>query len=69
VPGHEGLYCDLALAKLRQDDVDGFTSVRREAEASAAAFDPLDGLQPETHEFFARVLARYKDLRDAAEGG
>src|SRR5690606_6243153 len=23
VPGHEGLYCDLALAKLRQDDVDG----------------------------------------------
>ncbi|HEX6419315.1 MAG TPA: LysM peptidoglycan-binding domain-containing protein [Acidimicrobiales bacterium] len=69
VPGHEGLYCDLALAKLHQDDVDGFTSVRREAEASAAAFDALDGLQPETHEFFNRVLAQYMDVRDAAQGG
>jgi hypothetical protein len=69
VPGHEGLYCDLALAKLHQDDVDGFTSVRREAEAAAAAFDALDGLQPETHEFFNRVLAQYMDVRDAAQGG
>src|SRR5690606_18556335 len=69
VPGHEGLYCDVALAKLRQDDVDGFTSVRREAEAAAAAFDPLDGLQPETHAFFDRALARYLDVRDAAGGG
>jgi hypothetical protein len=66
VPGHEGLYRDLALAKLHQGDVDGFTSVRREAEASAATFDPLDGLQPETQEFFARALARYNDLRQAA---
>lgn len=69
VPGHEGLWCDLALAKLHQDDVEGFSAVRREAEASAAAFDELEGLQPETHEFFARVLAQYRNLRDAAEGG
>ena len=66
VPGHEGLYRDLAMAKLRQGDVDGFSAVRREAEASAATFDPLDGLQPETQEFFARALAEYNDLRQAA---
>ena len=66
VPGHEGLYRDLALAKLRQGDVDGFSAVRREAEAAATTFDPLDGLQPETQEFFARALAEYNDLRQAA---
>jgi nucleoid-associated protein YgaU len=69
VPRHEGLYCDLALAKLHQGDVDGFTSVRREAEAAAAAFDSLDGLQPETEEFFARALAQYQSLQQAASGG
>ena len=46
VPGHEGLYRDLALAKLHQGDVDGFMSVRREAEASAATFDPLTVCSP-----------------------
>jgi nucleoid-associated protein YgaU len=66
VPGHEGLYRDLALAKLRQGDVDGFSAVRREAEAAATTFDPLDGLQPETQEFFTRALAQYNDLRQAA---
>jgi hypothetical protein len=66
VPGHEGLYRDLALAKLRQGDVDGFSAVRREAEAAATTFDPLDGLQPETQEFFTRALAEYNDLRQAA---
>jgi hypothetical protein len=69
LPGHEGLYCDLALAKLRQDDLDGFTAVRREAEASARAFDALEGLQPETHEFFARALDHYRGMRHAANGG
>ena len=69
VPRHEGLYCNLALAKLHQGDVDGFTSVRREAEAAAAAFDSLDGLQPETEEFFARALAQYQSLQQAAAGG
>jgi nucleoid-associated protein YgaU len=66
VPGHEGLYRDLALAKLRQGDVDGFSAIRREAEAAATTFDPLDGLQPETQEFFTRALAEYNDLRHAA---
>jgi nucleoid-associated protein YgaU len=66
VPGHEGLFRDLALAKLRQGDVDGFSAVRREAEAAATTFDPLDGLQPETQEFFTRALAEYNDLRQAA---
>jgi nucleoid-associated protein YgaU len=66
VPGHEGLYRDLALAKLRQGDVDGFSAVRREAEAAAATFDPLDGLTPETQAFFDRALAEYNDLRHAA---
>jgi hypothetical protein len=66
LPGHEGLYCDLALAKLRQDDLEGFTSVRREAEASARAFDEVDGLQPETHEFFNRALDQYRSMGHAA---
>ncbi len=68
VPRHEGLYCNLALAKLRQGDVDGFNSIRREAEAAAAAFDSLDGLQPETQEFFARALEQYLSLQQAAAG-
>ena len=65
VPGHEGLYRDLALAKLHQGDVDGFMAVRREAEAAATTFDALDGLQPETQEFFTTALAEYNDLRQA----
>jgi hypothetical protein len=66
VPRHEGLYCDLALAKLHQGDVGGFSAVRREAEAAAAADDPLDGLQPETEEFFARALEQYQTLQRAS---
>ena len=68
VPRHEGLYCDLALAKLHQGDIGGFSSIRREAEAAAAAFDPLDGLQPETEEFFARALEQYLSLQQTASG-
>ena len=70
VPGHEGLYRDLAMAKLHQGDVDGFMAVRREAEAAATTFDALDALQPETQEFFTTALAEYRDkgkgLRQAA---
>jgi hypothetical protein len=66
VPRHEGLYCDLALAKLHQGDVGGFSAVRREAEAAAAADDPLEGLQPETEEFFARALEQYQTLQRAS---
>jgi nucleoid-associated protein YgaU len=66
VPGHEGLYRDLAMAKLHQGDVDGFMAVRREAEAAATTFDALDALQPETQEFFTKALAEYRDLRQAA---
>ncbi|HKE72128.1 MAG TPA: bacterial transcriptional activator domain-containing protein [Acidimicrobiales bacterium] len=67
VPRHEGLYCHLALARLHQGDVGGFTRIRREAEAAAAADDALDGLQPETEAFFSTALAEYQTLqRDAA---
>jgi nucleoid-associated protein YgaU len=70
VPGHEGLFRDLAMAKLHQGDVDGFMAVRREAEAAATTFDALDALQPETQEFFTTALAEYRDkgkgLRRAA---
>jgi nucleoid-associated protein YgaU len=66
VPRHEGLYCDLALAKLHQGDLGGFSAVRREAEAAAAVDDPLDGLQPETEEFFARALEQYQTLQRAS---
>jgi nucleoid-associated protein YgaU len=69
VPRHEGLYCHLALAKLHQGDLGGFTSIRREAEAAAAAFDALDGLQPETEEFFARALAQYQSLQQTGFAG
>jgi hypothetical protein len=69
VPRHEGLYCHLALAKLQQGDLGGFASIRREAEAAAAAFDALEGLQPETEEFFARALAQYQSLQQTGSAG
>jgi hypothetical protein len=69
VPRHEGLYCHLALARLHQGDVGGFTRIRREAEAAAAADDALDGLQPETEAFFSSVLAEYQSLQRNAAGG
>ncbi|MGK2957734.1 MAG: AfsR/SARP family transcriptional regulator, partial [Acidimicrobiales bacterium] len=66
-PGHEALHRLVMQAAAQAEDLDALDQAFRDACRAAEALDPMDGVQPETAELYARL--RQSDHRSASMGG
>lgn len=66
-PSHEALHRLVMTATAQTGDLDALDQAFRDACRAAEALDPMDGVQPETAELYARL--RQSDHRSASMGG
>ncbi|MPZ28977.1 MAG: LysM peptidoglycan-binding domain-containing protein [Micromonosporaceae bacterium] len=57
-PGHEGLYRARMRAHALAGDLDAVHQTFREAQRAAQALDPLDDVQPDTHQLYHQLTRR-----------